>query len=107
MQPRPIPVHPIISSHYLISCHLTSSHHQVSDCGVICDHFDGTYIVQWTAIKAKPYQVKIARDNSLQPGDGTPTPNSPFTSVVVAGAFRAVRCSLALFKTAAPRSEPL
>eukprot|EP01051_Picozoa_sp_SAG22_P010096 SAG22_NODE_887_length_6660_cov_2.023929_4_plen_266_part_00 len=58
---------------------------EMSDCGIICDANDGTYVVQWTAIKAKQYTVEVAREASREPGGGIAVPNSPFTSEVVAG----------------------
>eukprot|EP01047_Picozoa_sp_COSAG01_P009076 COSAG01_NODE_368_length_18064_cov_5.721959_1_plen_4267_part_10 len=58
---------------------------ELADCGIICDNFDGTYVVQWTAIKAKPYEIKIARGASRNPGEGQQVPGSPFDAEIVAG----------------------
>eukprot|EP01052_Picozoa_sp_SAG31_P011678 SAG31_NODE_666_length_12962_cov_37.025033_7_plen_3251_part_01 len=58
---------------------------EMSDCGIICDAKDGTYIVQWTAIIAKQYMVEVAREASRSPGEGIAVPNSPFETEVVAG----------------------
>ena len=58
---------------------------EMSDCGIVCDAKDGTYIVQWTAIKAKEFMVEVAREQSREPGGGVAVPNSPFSTRVVAG----------------------
>ena len=58
---------------------------EVGNCGIVCDNNDGTYVVQWTAIKAKFYKIEVHREQSTGPFLGVAVPNSPFRSQIVAG----------------------
>ena len=83
---------------------------ELADCGIICDNFDGTYVVQWTAIKAKGYTIRVARGGSRNPGEGAPVPNSPFPAKIVAGdtsVFGCISSGQGRFNGVAGTPEPI